>query len=53
MVAPIQITDGRSKCKNSEFGIVGAICHSMVDVDILCAIPSEAFFPACCYFFLS
>ena len=45
MVAPIQITDGRSKCKNSEFGIVGAICHSMVDVDILCAIPSEAFFP--------
>lgn len=45
MVAPIQITDGRSKYKNSEFGIVGAICHSCVDVDILCAIPSEAFFP--------
>lgn len=45
MVAPIQITDGRSKCQNSEFGIVGAICHSCVDVDILCAIPSEAFFP--------
>lgn len=45
MVAPIQITDGKSKCQNSEFGLIGAICHSMVDVDIECAIPSEAFYP--------
>lgn len=45
MVAPIQITDGKSRCQNSEFGLIGAICHSMVDVDIECAIPSEAFYP--------
>ena len=45
MVAPIQITDGKSRCQNSEFGLIGAICHSMVDVDIKCAIPSEAFYP--------
>ncbi len=45
MVAPIQITDGKSKCQNSEFGLIGAICHSLVDVDIKCAIPSECFYP--------
>ena len=45
MVAPIQISDGNSRCQNSEFGLIGAICHSLVDVDIKCAIPSEAFYP--------
>ena len=45
MVAPVQITDGKSKHQNSEYGLMGAICHAFVDVDIKCAIPSESFFP--------
>lgn len=45
MVAPVQISDGKSKHQNSEYGLMGAICHAFVDVDIECAIPSEAFFP--------
>ena len=45
MVAPVQISDGKSKHQNSEYGLMGAICHAFVDVDIKCAIPSEAFFP--------
>lgn len=45
MVAPIQITEGKSKHCNQEFGIMGAICHTFLDVKIDTVIPSEAFFP--------
>ena len=45
MVAPVQITEGGSRHANQEFGIMGTICKTMLDTDIICAIPSEAFFP--------
>ncbi len=45
MVAPVQITENGSRHQNSEFGIMSAITHSMTDLDIECAIPSECFFP--------
>ena len=45
MVAPIQITEGNSRHVNQEFGIMGAICKAFCDVDIVTAIPSEAFYP--------
>lgn len=45
LVAPIQVTEGNSKHLNQEFGIMGAISKSFCDVDIVTAIPSEAFFP--------
>lgn len=45
MVAPVQITEGKSKHLNQEFGIMGAISKTFCDVDIVTAIPSEAFFP--------
>lgn len=46
MVAPIQIFEGKSRHFNQEFGIMGAICHTFLDVDIDMAIPSDAFSPA-------
>lgn len=46
MVAPIQITEGNSRHANSEFGLMGAITKAFFDVDIIGAVPSEAFFPA-------
>lgn len=45
MVAPVQITEGKSRHLNQEFGMMGAICKSFCNVDIVTAIPSEAFFP--------
>lgn len=45
MVAPIQIYEGKTKHSNQEFGIIGAITKSFFDVDIVSAIPSEAFYP--------
>lgn len=45
MVSPVQITEGDSKHMNSEFGHIGAISKSLCDIDIVSAIPSEAFFP--------
>lgn len=45
MVAPIQIVDGKNKHCNQEFGLMGAICHTFLDVEIDTVIPSEAFFP--------
>ena len=45
MVAPVQITEGESRHLNQEFGIMGAICHTFCDTEIVSAIPSEAFFP--------
>lgn len=45
MVAPVQITEGKSKHLNQEFGIMSAICKSFCDLDIITAIPSEAFYP--------
>ena len=45
MVAPIQITEGSSRHANSEFGIMGVITKAFFDVDIIGAVPSEAFFP--------
>jgi len=45
MVAPVQVTDGKSKHQNLEYGLMGAICHAFVDVNIECAIPSESFYP--------
>lgn len=46
MVAPVQITEEKSKHLNQEFGIMSAICKTFCDVDIITAIPSEAFYPA-------
>lgn len=46
MVAPVQITEGKSRHLNQEFGIMSAICKAFCDVDIVTAIPSEAFYPA-------
>ncbi len=46
MVAPVQITEGKSRHLNQEFGIMSAICKTFCDVDIVTAIPSEAFYPA-------
>ena len=45
MVAPVQLIEGNSRHQNQEFGIMSAICKSFCDVDIVSAIPSEAFFP--------
>lgn len=45
MVAPIQITEGKSKHFNKEFGLISAICQTCLDVDIDMAIPSSAFYP--------
>lgn len=45
MVAPIQITDGGSKHCNQEFGIMGAICHTFLNVEIDTVIPSTSFYP--------
>ena len=45
MVAPVQITEGKCRHLNQEFGIMGAISKAFCDVDIVTAIPSEAFFP--------
>ena len=45
MVAPIQITEGKSRHFNSEFGLVSAICQTYLEVDIDRAIPSDAFYP--------
>lgn len=45
MVAPIQIVEGNSKHCNQEFGLMGAICHTFLNVEIDTVIPSEAFFP--------
>ena len=45
MVAPIQITEGNSRHYNSEFGLMGAITKSFFDVNIIGAVPSEAFYP--------
>lgn len=45
MVAPVQITEGKSKHINQEFGIMGAISKAFCDINIIGAIPSEAFFP--------
>ena len=45
MVAPIQISEGKSKHFNSEFGLISAICQTYLEVDIDRAIPSYAFYP--------
>lgn len=45
MVAPIQITEGKSRHFNSEFGLISAICQTYLEVDIDRAIPSSAFYP--------
>lgn len=45
MVAPVQITEGKSRHACQEFGLMGAICKAFCDVDIVCAIPSAAFYP--------
>lgn len=45
MVAPIQCTEGNSRHFNSEFGMISAICKAYLNVNIDCAIPSNAFFP--------
>ena len=45
MVAPVQIAEGNSKHLNQEFGMMGAICKAFSDVDIVTAIPSDAFYP--------
>lgn len=45
MVAPVQITEGKSRHLNQEFGFISAICKTFCDVDIISAIPSESFFP--------
>lgn len=45
IVAPVQVTEGKSRHLNHEFGIMGAISKAFCDVDIVTAIPSEAFFP--------
>lgn len=45
MVAPIQITEGKSRHFNTEFGLISAICQTQLEVDIDCAIPSTAFYP--------
>lgn len=45
MVSPIQIVEGNSKHCNQEFGLMGAICHTFLNLEIDTVIPSEAFFP--------
>lgn len=45
MVAPIQITEGKSRHFNNEFGCISAICQTCLDVEIAQVIPSSAFFP--------
>lgn len=45
MVAPVQITEGNSRHVNSEFGLISVISKAFLDVDIVTAIPSEAFYP--------
>ena len=45
MVAPVQITEGKSRHFNQEFGLMSVICKAFCDVDIVTAIPSSSFFP--------
>lgn len=45
MVAPIQVSEGKSRHLNAEFGLISAICQTYFDVEIDCAIPSSAFYP--------
>lgn len=45
LVAPVQITEGKSRHLNQEFGIMSAICKAFCDLDIVTAVPSEAFYP--------
>lgn len=45
MVSPIQVVEGNSKHCNQEFGLMGAICHTFLNLEIDTVIPSEAFFP--------
>ena len=45
MVAPIQIVEGNRRHCNQEIGLMGAICHTFLDIEIDTVIPSEAFFP--------
>lgn len=45
MVAPIQVKDGKSRHVNQEFGLMGAISHAFLDIDIVTVIPSTAFYP--------
>lgn len=45
MVAPVQVVDGGSKHFCSEFGMMGAICKAFLDVEVVRAVASEAFFP--------
>ncbi len=45
MVAPVQITEGKIRHLNHEFGIMGIICKAFCDTKIVFAIPSSAFFP--------
>lgn len=45
MVAPIQVTEGKSRHFNYEFGCISAICQTCLDVEIAQVIPSAAFFP--------
>lgn len=45
MVSPLQISEGKSKHFNQEFGIMGAICKSSCDLDVISVLPNEAFFP--------
>lgn len=46
MSAPVQITEGKSRHINQEFGIMSMICKVFCDLDIISALPSEAFYPA-------
>lgn len=45
MVAPIQITEGKSRHFNSEFGLISSICQTCLEVEVDRAIPSSAFYP--------
>lgn len=45
MVAPVQITEGKSRHFNQEFGLMSVICKAFCDVDIVSAIPSSSFYP--------
>lgn len=45
MVAPIQVTEGKSRHLNSEFGLISAICQTYLEVDVDISIPSSAFYP--------
>lgn len=45
IVAPVQITEGKSRHINPEFGIMSTIAKTFCNVDIVSAIPSEVFYP--------